>query len=471
MKSTKLFKLLSHLNGQELDLFEKFIRSPYFHSDEDVLRLFDVLHPMHPDFESPELSRKWLFSQVFPDEEFEDKRLRYVFSRLNKLGELFLAQRHFEERPEQVMLAQMEEMSRRGLEKGYRQIGRIFEDELQVEQMGSSRFFLARFQWAEIREQHFERQRIRKFDDSIQTGALELDRYYFYQRLRLACAMLDRQHILDAPYNVGVSDAWLQHLISHSHFDEPVIQLYALIFQALSEEEREDDFRKLRTGIDHLESKLPAKDLREIYLFAINYCARKIRQGNNAFLEEARSLYQSGIEKLILIEDGQLSPWAFTNMVKLSLRLGHFDQIESFITRYSQLLPKEFRENALQYNLAELYYATNRLNQAQQRLLRVAYTDLNYYLGARVMLIKIYLETDAEEPLLSLLSSFMIFLKRNKALSSTLKHTYLNFCKLLFQIIRRKPAALPQICSKINETELLTEREWLLSLCSSRMNH
>ena len=93
----------------------------------------------------------------------------------------------------------------------------------------------------------------------------------------------------------------------------------------------------------------------------------------------------------------------------------------------------------------------------------MAYSDLNYYLGARVMLAKIYHESGDTEPLLSLLAAFMIFLKRNKQISSDLKQTYLNFCDILFQLIRRHPKKMAALGETIRTTSLLTDRSWLLA--------
>ena len=462
MKSTKLIALLAKFERDEVEAFGRFVHSPYFNIDGDVIRLFEQLRPYFPDFSDPILTRDWIFGRIFPGEAFDDKRLRYLFSNLNKLAELFLAQQHIEKRPEQIKLAQLEEFSRRNLDKSYRQVSKTLEQDIEKGQMESGQIFLTNFLWAEVREQHFDRAHIRRFDENIQVASANLDKYYYFQRLRLACAMLDRQHILEAPYDINLSDAWFQHLEAQDYFREPVIKIYALIFRALSEEEQEEDFQTLKSFIGGLEGTLPPKDLREIYLFAINYCARKIRQGNTDYLKEAQSLYHAGIDNHILIENNQLSPWAFTNMIKISLRLGQYQEIEQFIEQYAPLLPKAFRDNALQYNLAELYYATGRIHLAQECLLKVALTDINYYLGARVMLVKIYFETDEEEALLSLLSSFIIFLKRNKSISGTIKQTYLNFCKAVFRIVRGKRNDLEQATRIIQDTELLAEREWLI---------
>ena len=89
---------------------------------------------------------------------------------------------------------------------------------------------------------------------------------------------------------------------------------------------------------------------------------------------------------------------------------------------------------------------------------------MNYYLGARVILAKIYYETEAIEPLLSLLAAFTIFLKRNKLISADLKQTFLNFCDILFQAVRGKRRHWKKLGEKIRTTRLLTDRNWLLSI-------
>lgn len=469
MQNSKLILLLKSLDGGELSRLEDFLSSEYFNQDPDISRLFAVLRSHHPDFPSGKLTKKRVFQLLFPGQAYTDKQLRYLMSRLNKLAEEFLAIRNLEGRPYQYQLSLLEELSRRGLEKSYRQIDRLLARDLKDRKGDGGAYFLAQFQWAQIKEQHFERKRIRQFDESIQTASAQLDRYYFLNRLRHSCAMLDRQTILQAHYELNISPEWLRHLEEQDFFNEPIIRLYYTIYQALSDEKAEAYFEKLKEGIEEESGRIPFNDLREIYLFAINYCARKIRQGRNEYVVEALKLYRSGIEEGILIEEGTLSPWAFTNVVKLSLRMKQYEEIEAFIAQYAPFLPEAFRENALHYNLAELYYYTDRYEEAQDQLLQVAWSDLNYYLGARVLLAKIYYETDAEEPLLALIASFTIFLKRNKELSNNLKHTYLNFCRLLFQIIRRPPARLDKICKQIQTTELLTDRSWLEKICLEKM--
>jgi len=126
------------------------------------------------------------------------------------------------------------------------------------------------------------------------------------------------------------------------------------------------------------------------------------------------------------------------------------------------LLPDSFKKDALHFNLAEVNYATKNFEAAQDHLLKVSYSDLNYYLGARILLAKIYYELNDEEPLLSLISAFTIFLKRNKDLSPNIKDSCLSFCDVLYQLIRKHAKHLAKLESKIIDSPFLAERDWLM---------
>ncbi len=453
---------LAKLQQEELSRFRQFVRSPYYNQREELSVLLEYFLQFWPDIAAGPLDKEAAFEAVLPGQEYEDKQLRYRMSWLNKLLEQFwLAEQQGSEGLRNSSLL-MDQLSERGLHKAYRQTERQLEEALKQEESKDAEYFRCRLRWAEARERDFQRKRQRRYDPALQEASDQLDRYYFLKRLMFACAMLDRQAILQADYQPGLSPDWLQHLEAQAFFGEPLIEIYYFIFKALQEEADESHFRRLRSKLEEISEKVSRARLQEIYHVTINYCARKIRRGKEAYVGEALQLYTTGIEQGILLEKEELSPWTFTNVVKLALRLKRYGWIENFIQRYAPRLPDAFRENALHYNLAELYYYTERHDEAQLHLNQVAYSDLNYYLGARTMLAKIYYEQDEEEPLLSLLAAFTIFLKRNKELSGQIKQTFLHFCELLYQLVRRRPEKLQPLGERIQQTSPLTDKAWLL---------
>lgn len=462
MQKQKVILALRRLEPEETSRLRDFVASPFFNKREELLHLLDYLLSFAPDFSHASLKKEKVFQAIFPNTPYNDKQLRYHLSWLNKLLEQFWLSRKREQEEARNLSQLMEVLSERGLEKHYRQQDRKLDQFLNGLEVRDAGYFKHQQEWADVRERHFQRKRQRRFNEDLQVAADALDRYYFLEKMKYACAMLDRQAILQGEYQVNVTPEWLALIESEDCFGLPLLRLYVNIYRALSDEEQEYQFDALLKELDGISKSVPAARLGEIYLMAINYCARKIRQGQERYVQQALDLYTKGIEREILVEEGTLSPWTFTNVVKLALRLKRYQWIERFMMQKEKLLPAAFRDNALHYNYAELYYYTRSYDKAQEHLTKVAYSDLNYYLGARTMLAKIYYERGEEEALLSLIAAFTIFIKRNKQVSGAIKETFLNFCDLLYQLVRREPGKLDGLKDRIDQTELLSDRKWLL---------
>ena len=462
MKKHKLIQYLATFDEAEWTRFRQFVASPYYNERPELSALLDCLRRYGPGFTAGYPRKTELFGAVYPDRTFEAKTLRYLESDLCRLVERFWAIEGLEAEDGTASLALMGQLSDRGLQKGYRQQLRLWEQRFADRAPTSLAELRSAYRLADVEEAWFEHQRKRQFDTRIERAAHRLDAYYFLQRLIYTCGMLDREAVVQGNYETRITPEWLHYLRQADFFNNPRIRLYHTIYLALSNESEDHHFSALQYQLATTETSLPA-ELRTPYLFAINYCARKIRQGQPTYLNEALELYTIGLEQGVLLDQTGLSPWTFTNVVRLALRLERYQWIETFIEQYAPQLPDEFRENALSYSRAELYYHTRRYGPAMEALLRVAHSDLNYYLNARVMLAKIYYETEEIEPLLSLLAAFMIFLKRNKAISANLKATYLNFCNALFQLVKGDGRRFDALEEEIRTTDLLAERNWLLA--------
>ncbi|MCB0639960.1 MAG: hypothetical protein KDC54_25235 [Lewinella sp.] len=470
MARPKLFDLLATCRQSELPELMAFVRSPFWNTAPEQVALFELLLPHWPAFTGPSLNKAALYQTIYPGQTYHDKTLRYLFSQASRLVEGFLRQVHYQKDSARQRLDLLRILSERGLEKAYRHHQRRYEEEQPAEADWGVTDYLQAYRRAEVEEQHFGRQRLRQFDTRLEEAALALDRYYYLQRLIYACGMLDRETIFQGKYTAHLPESWLAHLAQSPHRHDPLIALYYRMLMMLRHEEDTHYFELLRDQLLEEKGLGDSESQRNVYLGAINYCLRKIRQGPSSFVAEALALYQLGIERGILLEKGELSPWTFTNVVKLALRLHQYEWIEDFMARFSGHLPAAFRNNALHYNRAELFYYTRRYDEAQAALNQVVYSDLNYYLGARVMLAKIYYEEREEEVLLSHLAAFSIFLKRNKEISADLKHTYLNFCDMLYQLLRDRPKVLNTLEERIRQTHLLTDRQWLLEQLAQKIS-
>ncbi|MEL6925763.1 MAG: hypothetical protein AAFO94_17085, partial [Bacteroidota bacterium] len=336
------------------------------------------------------------------------------------------------------------------------------QQQLQRSEVPQFHFMLEAQLMADIASQELEARQKRGYNVQLQRASDQLDQYYFFHKLKYSCSMLAWQSFISVEYETPFLEEITSYLRTQPN-NVPTVDIYLKIYQLLSADQPEVAFEKLMQLLDDSVGALPIKEQKEVYLHAFNFCAKKLRRGENEYLEKAFHIYRKGIEKRILFDGPHLSSWTYSNVVKLGLRLKEYDWTRAFIFQYKDFIDPNFRENTFAYNVSELYYYTKDYDGAMDYLTKVKFEDI-YHLNTRVILIKIYYETDEATSLHSLIASFSMFLKRNKKMAGNIKQTYLNFCRLLNRILRRNRKEAERLRQEIEELPLLTERTWLIDV-------
>jgi hypothetical protein len=459
MKNSKLCLLIESLSKKEQKSFATFLSSPYYNSNDDPIRLYDYIRDNLTEFSRNKNRKQLAHEALYPGKTYSDKQMRYLMSELLKLGERFLLAEHLNLKEVPAILTLMNEFSIRNLSKHYQQKKLQLDQHFSSTQHADATLFLNKVETTDIEDKYLHQQHHRLIEQNIQQGSDHLNRYFVLKKLKFACSMLSRQALESKEYDLGLPKHWMKWLEDNKFWGEEVIELFAIVFQTLQAPDNSAHFEALYERILANNASISLSDMKELHLYAFNHCARKMREGENEYVEKALNIYLHGINTGVLLEDGYFSPWSFGNIVKLALRLEEYDWIENFMENYKGYLPPDFRKNAMSYNLAELYCYKKEFNKALGYLIQVEFSDLSYQLGSKIMLSKIYYELKEEKALNSLMGSFVMFLKRNKKISEAIRKTCLHFCDILFLIVRDKTEGLEE---RIRDTPLLTDRGWLL---------
>jgi len=469
MLESKLIFLLKTFKKPEWRRFRDFLASPYYNKRSDLIDFFRYIEGIAPNFSAIKLEKKVVFQQLYPGRAYEDKQMRYLMNYTLKAAEQFLGQQRLVNSSlidnfilEELVDRKLEKHSRTYFEKMA-----LNQDKVQEKSLD---YYFLKYKLADIANKHFSNQDLRRDDDNLNLAARNLDLFYFYNKLKYSCEMINRQNVFSATYDLGFTNLFYDYLEQQSDVKEPLIAIYLQIYAMLTREDASDNFEQLKNLIYRYNGEIPAIEKQHIYSYAINYCGRQIKYNNNIkyYANQCLDLYLEGIQQEFMFVNGYLSPWNFKNVVKLGFNLKKYDWTEQFIQDYYKKLAPEFQEDALHFNLADLAYRRKKYNDAQYHLLLVAYSDVFYSLGAKTMLLKIYYENDELESLFSLIASFSIYLRRNKKISNNFRETYLNFTQLLHQIVRSNKEKLPAIKERIDQTELVTNRSWLLQICENK---
>ncbi|MGE0638340.1 MAG: hypothetical protein AB7G44_11170 [Bacteroidia bacterium] len=466
MNSSKLITILKALTARELNAFEKLVDSPFFNVNEGVSALFAELKKHHPHFYEKETEMKVVYKMLFNGKRFDEKKLRYLMTDLTRLLEEFLVQKQFSENETLRKHLLMQSLNQRDLDKYFLQ---HMNDAYAFQEKSPYRDTIYYERQAMLEEDSYSwtsRKDNRAIDSSLQSLVDNIDIHYLTKKLKYSCEIINRMNVLKVQYNLSFLDNTLEFLKNNSFAHIPAITIYYQVLLTLRESENEQHYRKLKIYLAEYIGKFPNTELRDIYGFVQNYCIRQINLGNNNYLRELFENYKILLENEIIIENNNLAQFDFKNIVTIALRLDEYKWTEKFIEKYSPLLSADFRKNAINYNLARLFYSKKQYRDALRLLLEVEFTDVYYHLDSKSLLLRIYYELEDWEPLLSLFNTFKIYLKRNKLISEYQRTTYTNLVKFVRKLTRIKMGSklpLENVIQEIEHVKQIADLTWLQS--------
>lgn len=464
MNNSKLYIVVSTLNKLESNRLRKFITSPFFNRNETIVELFDLIVWQVEKDKTLEKEKVW--SKICPGSPFDDVRFRKYNSDLLKLVEDFLAQLIYQENPLHQTNFLMTAAGRRKITKLYSKSIRTAKRYVENSKYRSADFYYQKY-LAE-KNLHILKQFDQKRLDisNVEEIAQNLDHFYMGEKLRLYCNILSRQYESAHKYNMlFIEDILTRIRQEKAYYSEiPPVALYFQVSEALTYSEDEEHYNTLRALLDKHGMSFPKDEAFELYTFAINYCVRKINKGNQKYLRDYFELYRDLLDTGILFVDDELPTAHFKNIIIVALRLGETQWTEDFIHNYKFKLPEKQRENAVTFNLAQLYFYKKDYDRVIQTLQFVEYEDLSYNLNSKTFLLTTYYETDEIEPLYSLLDTFRAYLQRNKNITSRRRRSYLNlirFVKRLTRVIPGDKKEIAKIKADLQQTPDVVSATWL----------
>ncbi|MEZ4991561.1 MAG: hypothetical protein R2824_14170 [Saprospiraceae bacterium] len=414
MQNSKLFAIISSLDKYEENKCRKYIESPYFNRDSNIVKFFD-LFVKEVNSEVPEQEKAVYWRSIFPNKEYNDVRFRKYCSDLLKLVEGFLAQQVYEETSVNPAMNLIEAVERRKIEKLYSGTMRSARKLLDNYPYRDIQFFFNQY-LLEKKYYHlidFDTRRGAKAN--VEEISKNLDYFFISEKLRLGCEVLSRQSIKSIDYELNLIEEIRVHLSENNYSEIPPVAIFEKIFLMYEEPENEGHYFELKELLENYGGYFPKEQANEeLYMSAQNYCIKKINQGNSKFLKELFLLYKTILENEVILAKGELSPWYFRNIVFIGCRVGEFEWTESFVNTYNKYLPESQRANAVKYNLAHLYFYQKSYELVIENLRDVEFEDFSYNLNSKTMLIATYYELDEVEPLFSLFESFRTYLNRHK---------------------------------------------------------
>jgi len=463
MYNSKLINILKVFNSEEKELLKKWVNSPAHNHRKDRKKLFNYLLSKRKT--TPFTSDRYkAYHYIYPNETYNDNKLKRLMNLGVQLLEEFI---HFLMQNENSFSKHkslINFLGRHNLDKYAEQYISKTQNKQDRTVLENSGYF---YQQYELEKGIFELQ-----SSSIDRGKTNLqsifDNSYLsfvLETLHYACEAITHQRLYKSEYNIPMLKHILADIESGAYNHIPAIQMYYYSYMALNDSEEESHFETLKSLLFKNYNILNPKEIKSIYLVAINYCVQKLNTGKEAYVRSVFELFQYGLKHHILIENNILSRFTYKNIVTAALRLKEYSWVVQFIEKYTPLVEGAYQKPYALYANAKLHFTQGDFDKTLELLAKVEFDNLFLSMDAKIMLLKIYYERDYFDALDALLISFRRFLQRKSILAyqRTIHKNMIRLTEKLINIPSHNKTRILALREEINNTNPLTEKPWLLS--------
>jgi len=461
--SSKLYDYFNKMNVYELNRFCKFIQSPYFNLDERLMQLTQTLLPCFKSSTQYKADEKTIWKRISKSK-FNRIKFNRLFSDLVKKAEQFLVIEKLQQKPAAYDSHLLQLMNERKLDKHFPEALTVAIKKHQLHEMRDSHFYFGQFQLEAQHNLFLENKNLRTSDKNIHEAINALDAFYLINKLQYCAALLHYKNFLTIETDVLLLSEILSLLKQKSFTHIPAVDIYHHILLTMLEPEKEKHFEKLKSLLVLHQSLFKHDELKNMFLFAMNYCIRNINLGKTEYLRELFLLYKQSLENDLMLEDGYISPWDYKNIITVGLRLKEFKWTERFINGYKNQIEKKYRSNAYTFNLAKYYFALNQYDKVLPLLQDVKYEDIFYQLDSKTTLMKIFYEQSEYSALSSLKESFLTLVRRKKVISEQNRVNYKNFIRWVIKLSRaevRDKKEMKRLRSEIESATNVADKGWI----------
>jgi len=463
MRNSKLIQLMETLNEDEIRGFSKYVIR-INKDDSNIVKLFNYLKKNKTFFNEKKLNRKHVFTKVFENEDFRDRKILDLASDLSLQLEEFLISRFVKTSILHKNYLRAEIYEKRGLEKLALQITRKTIKNLSEKydltyHLNAWHLLHNQFNLGDSTE--IKKGQHNELLDKINA---HLDMFYMLTKMRYYAESKNREFFI----NKEMEDSLLNEIIKYSNkepfCENPLFEIYKGISQ-LNDQSNEATYESVKKLFYQCKNKLSENEIEDIFLFLINYANTIIIKGNLAYQSELLRLYQEGFQEEMLSEYGAAFTQHYINAVILAAELNQLEWVEDFISNYSPKLKEKNQQDVNLLAEAYLLYVKSDYEKSIEKINVINFHDISYEFISRTLIVRNYYEVpDDKYPLMGYCDTFERFLMDNKFIGKKLRESNLNFVRFVKKLKRaqNKPKTLKSLYDEIGKKENLVCRKWLL---------
>lgn len=464
MFSSKFIQFFLQLDRRERQNLKLWVNSPIANAREDVVSLFQYLFSKR-EITKENTDKRTVFAFVYPQEPYEEQKMRYLMSFATKCLESFFAYFNWQQTP-QMEIDKIHYINEKQLNSYCRQ--QIVEVRHQMKQqpLRNSQHYWHAFQ-LEVEQYNLSSKNKRNIDFNLQEVSNQLHYFAIAEILKQACIAISIERVSAQSFDFPLLKSCLALVEETPTLKEiPAIYMYFVCYR-LSVYGGDDNFEELDVLLNHYEAHFTQSEIKDVFIIALNHCIKELNVGKSLYAQHAYCLYLRGLEKGFLLENGMLSRFTFKNIAFIGIKkLKDYEGVLAFIHNYQHYLHDNYREGTVMFNMATLFVEQKRYEKAMPILQTIEFEDVLWNINAKSMLLRMYYEEQEYESLIALCSSFRLYLNRQKELG-VYKESYIRLIKYCLKLIKYTGCNKQQKALLLQQAEResnLFEKEWVMEM-------
>lgn len=473
MLDTKLIQVLRCLDAKETKKLYEFLDSPFFVKREKGVILLKQLRGYFPTFESPSLTKEFLYKQMLHEDEFNNLEFNRILVYAMDIVEDFLRYYHFQVSDAHVNQPVFNFYQKHDLDKHFDALHKsllLFHEKNKKKNADYlfQKWILASDIYSQAHHQ-YARGEMQPFNLLVES----LDNFYIAKRLEYMCLNISLKDILNKKENNFIENLLVQYLnLVSIEKTPPVIQIYYYVYLMLKGENGEEYFDKINALNIQYGSMLNNIERLNLYISLQNFCIQQInKKDSNEYRKKLFSLYQESLLNELMFDiNGNIAPSQFKNIVRLGLGLEEYEWVTYFIENYVGKLSADKQTDVANEAKALFAFATGQYQQTLKILQETEPIDIFFKIDAKRLLIRTYYELEEYELALSSLNTFRVFVHRDNLINENHKLTNRNFANLLTKLIQAdKAAKVVKLLAEAKEMPSVADRKWLVEKIEMRV--
>jgi len=474
MNNYPVIKTLRIFSKQDMKEFALFVQSPYFNTNQSVIKLFEQIKKHYPEFDDKMPDKRSLFEKSFGKIKYDDSFMRVTLFRLLELAKEFLVHRNLKRNHLLKETILLDELNYCDLYDSMLKSIDELNKKIKKQSVKDAETYFVKYRLEYYKnEVKAKDSKLITYKDTLNEDLMleqrNLNIYFFISSLKFFQYFLNQKDFVvnASGYPDFVNDILKFLELNKEYLNVPALKSYYLLILMMT---GKDDkyFYELKDLL--LEDKADLSYLEKFNIISVlrNYAHRKLNEGNTDFKESIIEVTRYSIEKDILsnTEHGRyISETRFMNLIWTANVSEESDWLEDFIKKFKNRIEPDKRQYVLAYCNAVLEFKRGNYSGALEKLGNSGPIKNVFYKAAiKQLTIMNYFELKWFVPAAELLDAYRHFVRTDKLLPETYIqrcNAFINFFNRLLKIndnIENKVFEISELISELKSTS----QTWLL---------